>query len=223
MISGGTKPPRPPGRAHQAGDSADARRIGHPGDQREEGGAAAPGHRQEGHRADVRARGSWTRPRHRRRPRRATDEHRDGPNLSESQPPTGRIRTATTTKPAIRFAASAGEVVGGLEVGRGRRRRRRSHRRRRRRGCASCQVIGSRAFATRRVISEVSHGAAGVPHDQPGRDGVDRECRRGDQERRLLADVLVELDGGQRADRGAAHARAEDADGQAPTLRGTRR
>ena len=27
---------------------------------------------------------------------------------SESQPPTGRIRTATTTKPAIRFEASAG-------------------------------------------------------------------------------------------------------------------
>ena len=30
-----------------------------------------------------------------------------GPNLSESQPPTGRISTATTTNPAIRFAASA--------------------------------------------------------------------------------------------------------------------
>ncbi len=27
---------------------------------------------------------------------------------SESQPPTGRMRTATTTKPAIRFEASAG-------------------------------------------------------------------------------------------------------------------
>ena len=27
---------------------------------------------------------------------------------SESQPPTGRITTATTTKPAIRFEASAG-------------------------------------------------------------------------------------------------------------------
>ena len=31
-----------------------------------------------------------------------------GPIRSESQPPTGRITTATTTKPAIRFAASAG-------------------------------------------------------------------------------------------------------------------
>ena len=31
-----------------------------------------------------------------------------GPNRSDSQPPTGRMITATTTKPAIRFAASAG-------------------------------------------------------------------------------------------------------------------
>ena len=30
------------------------------------------------------------------------------PNRSESQPPTGRMSTATTTKPAIRLAASAG-------------------------------------------------------------------------------------------------------------------
>ena len=35
----------------------------------------------------------------------STDEAR---TRSESQPPTGRIRTATTTKPAIRFEASAG-------------------------------------------------------------------------------------------------------------------
>ncbi len=30
------------------------------------------------------------------------------PNRSDSQPPTGRMITATTTKPAIRLAASAG-------------------------------------------------------------------------------------------------------------------
>ena len=30
------------------------------------------------------------------------------PNRSESQPPTGRMITATTTNPAIRLAASAG-------------------------------------------------------------------------------------------------------------------
>ena len=44
------------------------------------------------------------------RPRRRTPSASTGtgPNLSESQPPTGRITTATTTKPAIRFAASAG-------------------------------------------------------------------------------------------------------------------
>ena len=34
------------------------------------------------------------------------------PNRSESQPPTGRMITATTTKPAIRLAASAGSVRG---------------------------------------------------------------------------------------------------------------
>ncbi len=32
---------------------------------------------------------------------------RIGPSRSESQPPTGRMTTASNTKPAIRFAASA--------------------------------------------------------------------------------------------------------------------
>ena len=35
-------------------------------------------------------------------------QHRDRAERSESQPPTGRMSTATTTKPAIRLAASAG-------------------------------------------------------------------------------------------------------------------
>ncbi len=59
----------------------------------------------------------------------------------------------------------------------------------------------------------------GVAQDQPGGDRVDREHRGGDQERGLLADVGEELHRGERADGGAAHAGAEDADGEAAPLR----
>jgi hypothetical protein len=57
------------------------------------------------------------------------------------------------------------------------------------------------------------------PLDEPGRGGVDGEDDRGDHERGGGAARVHELDRGQGADRGAAHAGPEHAHGEAAPLR----
>ncbi len=85
----------------------------------------------------------------------------------------------------------------------------------------ACQAIGSRALAVQAASQGRRRGrpAGGVLQQQPGHDREDRQRCGGEEERGLVADVGVELDGRERADRGAAHAGPEDADGQTTTFR----
>ena len=82
-------------------------------------------------------------------------------------------------------------------------------------------MIGSRALAeiraAREVVGTTRPGASRRTSQAATR--VDGQDRGGDEEGRLRAQVVGELDGGQRADRGAAHAGTEDADRETALLR----
>ena len=225
MISGGTKPPRPPAAptmpvteptlsAVPAGrPGRRSRRCRHRGRRPWPGTRSCPAAREPGVNACTAAPTTTT--------ASAAARTRVGARRSDSQPPNGRITTASSHEAGHPVGGvGLGEPVGGLEVG-GQVDRERDV------PAEQDRVQGGRlpgdpqtcvGGQPPRSVPAGTRPAGCVAQQQRGQQRVSGQGDRGDHERGRGPHGGEELDGGQRADRGAAHAGAEHPDRQSPPL-----